>query len=199
MCPNGYSAAMPKVTRDEVIAAAGRLFAERGYHGTSMRDLGEELGLLGSSIYSHVSSKAELLTEVIGRGAGLFQASADAALAIEGSASERLRALIAGHIDVVLDHRSEVVTFLNESRFLAPDLRSVPLRQRDTYEAAFRTVINDGVAAGEFKTVDPSITSILILSILNAIERWFDAEGRLSRAELADQILGFAKANLDKE
>ena len=116
MCPNWYSGSMPKVSRDEVIAAAGRLFAERGYHGTSMRDLGEELGLLGSSIYSHVNSKAELLTEVIGTGAEMFQASADAALAIEGTATAKLRALIEGHLDVVLDHRSEVVTFLNESR-----------------------------------------------------------------------------------
>lgn len=190
---------MPKVTREEVIAAAGRLFAERGYHGTSMRDLGEELGLLGSSIYSHVSSKAELLTEVIGRGAGMFQASADAALALDGTAAEKLQALVIGHLDVVLDHRSEVVTFLNESRFLAPELRRMPLGQRDTYESAFRTVVADGVESGEFKTVDPAITSILILSILNAVERWFDAEGRLSRAELADQIFAFAKANLDKE
>ncbi len=190
---------MPKVSRDEVIAAAGRLFAERGYHGTSMRDLGEELGLLGSSIYSHVNSKAELLTEVIGRGAGMFQASADAALAIEGTAAEKLRVLIEGHLDVVLDHRSDVVTFLNESRFLAPELRSVPLGQRDTYEGAFRKVIRDGVESAEFETVDPTIISILILSILNATERWFDAEGRLSRAELTDQILAFAKANLVKE
>ncbi len=48
-------------TRSDVVDAAGRLFAQRGYHGTSMRDLGKELGLLGSSLYSHVDSKQDLL------------------------------------------------------------------------------------------------------------------------------------------
>ena len=68
-------------SREDVVAAAGRLFAERGYHGTSMRDLGEELGLLGSSLYSHVGGKEELLVEVIRRGAATFQALVDEVLA----------------------------------------------------------------------------------------------------------------------
>ena len=91
-----------KNTRADVVAAAGRLFADKGYHGTSMRDLGKELGLLGSSLYAHVDSKEDLLVDVVAKGAGLFQASADEALALEGSARDRLEALIAGHVVVVL-------------------------------------------------------------------------------------------------
>ena len=71
-------------SRDDVIDAAGRLFAERGYHGTSMRDLGKALGLHGSSLYSHVSSKEDLLVEVVQRGAELFQRSAAAASSAPG-------------------------------------------------------------------------------------------------------------------
>ncbi|MFB3044452.1 MAG: TetR/AcrR family transcriptional regulator, partial [Acidimicrobiia bacterium] len=66
-------------TRSDVVDAAGRLFAERGYHGTSMRDLGKELGLLGSSLYSHVDSKQDLLVAVVEEGARLFEASAEQA------------------------------------------------------------------------------------------------------------------------
>ncbi|MGH8947430.1 MAG: TetR/AcrR family transcriptional regulator, partial [Acidimicrobiia bacterium] len=99
-------------SRGDVVAAAGRLFAERGYHGTSMRDLGRELGLLGSSLYAHVESKQDLLVEVVEEGARLFQDSAEEAVAAGGSAAGRLRGLVAGHVGVVLDNPDVVRTYL---------------------------------------------------------------------------------------
>ena len=105
-------------SRADVVTAAGRLFAERGYHGTSMRDLGKELGLLGSSLYSHVESKQDLLVEVVEEGARLCGASADAALSPGGSAVGVLVRLIDGHVDVVLDNRDVARTFLNEAKML---------------------------------------------------------------------------------
>ena len=131
-------------SRADVVAAAGRLFAMRGYHGTSMRDLGRELGLLGSSLYAHVESKQDLLVEVVEEGARLFQDSADRALAAGGTASERLRGLVAGHIDVVLDNQDVVRTFLNEARMLDEEHRSRIVEARDHYEEAFRAVIREG-------------------------------------------------------
>jgi AcrR family transcriptional regulator len=183
---------MTRTSRDDVVAAAGRLFAERGYHGTSMRDLGKELGLLGSSLYSHVDGKQQLLVEVVSRGAGFFQQSADAALATEGSASDRLWALVDGHIGVVLDHRSEVRTYLNEAEALDDEFRASVIAARDRYEEAFRTVLKDGAADGSFRSdVDPPITAIFILSILNALDRWYHEDGRIDRDALVSHIFGF--------
>jgi len=177
-------------SRADVVAAAGRLFAERGYHGTSMRDLGRELGLLGSSLYAHVDSKQDLLVEVVEDGARLFQESARNALDVAGSAPERLRALVGGHVDVVLSNQDVVRTFLNEARMLDKQHRSRIIAARDSYEQAFRRVIGDGVSEGSFRAdVDPKITSILILSILNALERWYRPEGALDRDGLIDSIL----------
>ena len=88
-------------SRADVVAAAGRLFGERGYHGTSMRDLGRELGLFGSSLYSHVHSKQDLLVEVIEKGAALFQSSADRALETAGGVEQQLHAFVAGHVAVL--------------------------------------------------------------------------------------------------
>ncbi len=154
-------------TRQDVIAAAGRLFAENGYHGTSMRDLGRELGLLGSSLYAHVESKQDLLVEVVEEGARLFQSSADAALAGGGSASVQLYQLIAGHIQVVIDNRDVVRTYLNEARMLDSEHRSRVIAARDGYEQAFRRVLRAGVLDKSFGShVDPKLHSIFILSIL---------------------------------
>jgi len=184
-------------SRADVVAAAGRLFAERGYHGTSMRDLGRELGLLGSSLYAHVESKQDLLVEVVEEGARLFQDSADRALAADGTAFERLRGLVVGHIDVMLDNQDVVRTFLNEARMLDEEHRARVIAARDAYEAAFRSVISKGVADGTFLPgTDPKMASILILSILNAVERWYRIDGPLDRSGLAEVIFENAMAGL---
>lgn len=184
-------------TRADVVAAAGRLFADRGYHGTSMRDLGRELGLLGSSLYAHVDSKQDLLVGVVEEGSRLFQESAQSALAVEGRAADRLRSLVAGHIDVVLDNHDVVRTFLNEARMLDSEHRSRVITARDGYEHAFREVIADGAGDGSFREdVDPKTSSIFILSILNALERWYRADGELDRDELVDAIDRFVTSGL---
>jgi AcrR family transcriptional regulator len=157
-----------------------------------MRDLGRELGLLGSSLYSHVAGKQELLVEVIDLGAGYFQAAAVAALANEGSAADRLEALISGHVGVVLDHRNEVRTYLNEAAALDPELRSRVIEARDRYEQAFRSVLKEGVADGSFRDdCDPSLDGIFTLSVLNALDRWYDEAGAVDRDELTRRIFRF--------
>ncbi len=184
-------------TRSDVVAAAGKLFAEKGYHGTSMRDLGREVGLLGSSLYSHVDSKQDLLVEVVEEGARLFEASAAEALNSDGTADHRLGALIAGHVGVVLENLDVARTFLNEARMLDEAHRSQILDARDHYEGAFRSVIADGVADGSFREdIDVKTASIFILSMLNAVERWFNPRGRLSRSELIEDLTAFSIAGL---
>jgi AcrR family transcriptional regulator len=184
-------------SRADVVAAAGRLFAERGYHGTSMRDLGRELGLLGSSLYAHVASKQDLLVEVVEEGARLFDESAQRARLREGSSSERLRSLIAGHVEVVLDNPDVVRTFLNEARMLDEDHRSRVIAARDRYEQSFREVIADGIADGSFHgDIDPKLASIFLLSVLNAIERWYKPDGPLDQRKLSAAIFETTMAGL---
>ena len=184
-------------SRDDVVRAAGRLFAERGYHGTSMRDLGKELGLLGSSLYSHVSSKQDLLVDVVEEGARLFEESAANALAVEGTAADRLRALIAGHVEVVIDNIDVSRTFLNEARMLDAEHRARIVAARDHYEEAFRSVIREGISDGSLgPDADPKIASIFILSMLNAIERWYRPDGELNSSALVDELTRFAQSAL---
>ncbi|HUO45776.1 MAG TPA: TetR/AcrR family transcriptional regulator [Acidimicrobiia bacterium] len=184
-------------SRDDVVRAAGRLFAERGYHGTSMRDLAAELGLLGSSLYSHITSKEDLLVEVVERGGSLFHASAARAVNTGGAAADRLTALVAGHIDVVLDHFDEVRTFLNEASALDQSHRSRVLAARNRYESAFRQVLEEGKGDGSFNPdLDPKLAAIFILSILNAVERWYRPSGQVDRKELVGRILEFTTSGI---
>ncbi len=184
-------------SREDVVRAAGRLFAERGFHGTSMRDLGSELGLLGSSLYSHVAGKSELLVEVVRRGATLFQSLADEVVSMDAAAVEQLRRLVRGHITIVVDNIDEARTILNEARFLPPDERTPIVEMRDRYEHAVRTVIERGVSRGEFdRSVDPALAAKHVLSLLNALERWYRPNGELSTDAITDDVFRFALGGL---
>ena len=183
-------------TRDDVVRAAGRLFAERGFHGTSMRDLGNELGLLGSSLYSHVSGKDELLVAVVSRGAALFQALADEVLASDLDPPDQLRMLVEGHVAIVAANLPEARTILNEARFLPAGARHAILEMRDRYEAAVRDVIGRGVERGDFAVEDIGLAAILVLSVLNAFERWFRPDGERAADDLAGEMYRFVFGGL---
>jgi AcrR family transcriptional regulator len=186
-------------TREDVVAAAGRMFAEHGYQGTSMRDLGKELGLLGSSLYAHVESKQDLLVEVVEEGARLFRASAENAVAAGGSARDRLARLIAGHVAVVLANREVVRTFLNEARMLDDAHRERVIAARDSYEAVFRGVIRDGITDGSFRPdADPKLSAIFVLSALNAIERWYRSDGEAGPEGLVAALDSFLLSALSR-
>ena len=188
---------MTQLSREDIVIGAGKRFATYGYRGTSMRDLGDDLGILGSSIYAHVGGKQELLLAVIERGAALFDASATKAVASHDDPTERLRWLIEGHIDVLVDHEAESRTFLNEAAFLDPVERDRVTDMRDRYERVFRDTIKSGVRSSAFRSdVDPKISGIFVLSMLNAIQRWFDPTGELSRTALVDRLHRFAISGL---
>ncbi len=178
--------------RDDVVTAASRLFAKRGFHGTSMRDLGEELGMLGSSIYSHVHGKNELLVEVIGRGAAFFNGVVDEASRSDGTAVDRLRQLVYGHVGVVIGHIDESRTFLFESRFLPETDRQKIVEMRDAYETAYRETIQAAIDSGSLRPdIDPGITAIFILSVLNALIRWYRPTGDQSADQIAAEMWSF--------
>lgn len=179
-------------TKEDVVRAAGRLFAERGFHGTSMRDLGSELGLLSSSLYSHISGKDQLLVEVISRGAGLFQALADEVGESEGTAAERLHHLVTGHLHILVEYLDEAATFLNEARFLPAPQHDAVVAMRDRYEATYRAVLEEGIADGTFRSdLEPHLTAIFILSVLNAFARWYRPQGALGSDEIIDRMYRF--------
>jgi TetR/AcrR family transcriptional regulator, cholesterol catabolism regulator len=183
---------MTRLTRDDIVAGAGRRFATHGYHGTSMRDLGEDLGILGSSIYAHVGGKQELLVAVVERGAEFFSASADAALARSSDPLDALAGLISGHIDVVLDHRSEARTYLAEVTFLDGSERRRIAAARRRYEDVFARTIADAQETGLVRDdLDPRLGAIYVLSILNTIDRWYDEDGRLPREDFASDVFSF--------
>src|ERR1700757_2264395 len=109
--------------RTELTRAAARLFAEKGYHGTSVGDLAEALGVRKGSLYAHIESKADLLWEVARDGATAFHDALDA-VPEEGPVVERIRAALRAHLRVVAEQLDVATVFVREWRYLEGERRA---------------------------------------------------------------------------
>src|SRR6202051_239633 len=125
--------------KSELTRQAARLFAEKGYHGTSIGDLAEALGMQKGSVYSHIESKADLLWEVAREGAEAFHAALDA-VPDEGPVVERIRTALRAHLHVVADQLDIATVFIREWRYLEGDRRQQFVAERRRYEERFRAL-----------------------------------------------------------
>src|SRR4030095_9109474 len=115
--------------RSELTRQAARLFAQKGYHGTSVGDIAEALGVQKGSLYSHIASKEDLLYETLAEGADAFHASLDA-IPDDAPPVEKIRLALRGHLRVVAEQLDVATVFVQEWRYLEGErpARVVPAR-----------------------------------------------------------------------
>lgn len=184
--------------RSEILMTAGGLFKERGYHATSMRDIAKHLNVRGSSLYAHIVSKEDMLWEIVNHAADAFLLRA---LKVDTSLSptQRLSALVRGHLEVIIDELPNATVFFHEWKFLSAERREAIILRRDRYEQYFREVIQAGVNAGEFSAENAKIATLYILSALNWTYGWFDDDGELTLDELSEHYLRLSLNALHKQ
>ena len=186
---------MVETTRRQAIEdVASDLFRERGYAATSIRDIARALSVQGASLYAHVTSKEDVLWGIVDRAATRFEAAADRAHAEAeahrpGDPAEALATLVRAHVQVLTSDVDAAGVFVHEWRALGPERRSAILARRDAYERRFRRHIEDGVAIGVFEMTDPGLAASTLLSALNGTATWYDPEGRLPAARIADHLV----------
>jgi AcrR family transcriptional regulator len=192
-----------ELTRRRAIEdVASDLFRERGYAGTSIRDIARVLSVRGASLYAHVDSKEDVLWAIVDRAASRFEAAADdaerdAASRRPGDPAEAVAALVRAHIQVLTADVDEASVFVHEWRALGETRRAAILARRDAYEARFRRPIEEGVAVGVFAITDPAIASTTLLTALNGVATWYDPDGRLPAARIADHLVELALRMLE--
>jgi len=174
--------------KEQIYRAASTLFSERGYRATSVRDIARELDLQGGSLYAHISSKEDVLWEIIARVAESFYAAVQPIAESDVPAPERLRAMIHAHVGVVVNELARAAVFFQDWRHLSEPRKSAVLALRDGYEAFFRVTIADGVANGELAARDSRLASTFVLTALNGIPDWFRADGERTAEEIAGEL-----------
>src|SRR5918994_2191673 len=129
--------------REELSRQAARLFAEKGYHGTSIGDLAEALGVQKGSLYAHIRSKQDLLHATMMEGARAFHGVLDA-LDDRLPAVEKLRLAMRGNLHIVQEQLDVATVFVREWRYLEADRRDEVLAERRRYEERFRALFREG-------------------------------------------------------
>ena len=175
--------------RNELTRQAARLFAEKGYHGTSIGDLAEAMGVQKGSLYAHIDSKADLLWEVARDGAAAFHAALDG-VPDDLSATEKIRRALRAHLRVVAEQLDVATVFIREWRYLEGARREEFLAERRRYEERFRALFREGRELGELRTdLDDATATLLALSAANWAYTWLRPGAATD--DLADRFFGF--------
>jgi AcrR family transcriptional regulator len=174
--------------KDQIYGVAERLFSERGYHATTMREIARELQIEGGSLYAHISGKQELLYEIVLRGSEQFLRAAREVNAMAGPARARLRELMRRHLAIMAESTARAIVHFHEWRHLDPQRQSTIRARRDEYESYVRQIIRDGIAAGEFAAYDERLLGVQVLSLLNWTYQWYTPGGTWNAEQLADRF-----------
>jgi AcrR family transcriptional regulator len=166
------------------------MFRERGFADTGMRDIAEAADLSAANLYHYFRGKDEILFYCQDRALDRMLASVARTRTARSTGTDRLRLVLSAHVQTMLDDVEGASAHV-QLESLPPALRATIVRKRDRYERALRRLLDEGVARGEFITMDSAIVTRAMLGALNWTVTWFDPAGRQSAAEVADLIAGF--------
>ncbi|WUL56453.1 TetR/AcrR family transcriptional regulator [Amycolatopsis sp. NBC_00348] len=183
-------------SRDRVRAAAVKLFANKGFHGTGIRDLAQEAELSSASLYHYMGTKEDLLAEIMHTALTRLLDAAREATAGSPDPVHRLRTLVALHVLAHAVGPAETRVVDNEVDVLSPAAREPVVALRDGYERLWAAAIDEGVAAGVFHTEHPAVTRLALLEMCSGVARWYSPRGPLALDQLAEHYAELASRAL---
>jgi AcrR family transcriptional regulator len=170
--------------KEEIHNAAARLFGEKGFAASSVRDIAQAVGLGAASLYNHMGSKDELLTSICFEFANTFLTEMKRIDMAFLDPEEKVRELIRLHIRIALHDKSSVTVFNDEWRHLQEPFLTSFLELRRTYETTYLRIIREGIVLGQFRDLDARLMYQMILSSL----RWLHMPG-IKKSSLTEQQL----------
>ena len=176
--------------RDAILRAAARLFRERGFADTGMRDIAAAADLSAANLYHYFDGKNDLLFYCQDRALDRMLAAVDAARRESRSATERLRVVFTAHLQTLLDEIEGATAHLQIDS-LPPKLRDAIVKKRDSYERALRRLIADGIKSGELVDMEPAVVTRAMLGAMNWTVTWFRPDGPETAAAVGEVISRF--------
>jgi TetR/AcrR family transcriptional regulator, cholesterol catabolism regulator len=175
------------MNRDEILEAAAQLFSQKGYAASSMQDIAQAVSLQKASLYHHVSSKQDILVELLDRALDMLIEHLQGVIDQPLPPDEKLQAAINSYVEALTEHRELASILLLEHRSLEPALRERHVPRRDRFESLWRRLIQEGIDAGVFQSVHPAIVTRALLGAMNWTIMWYHQDGPLSGGEIAGE------------
>ena len=174
------------MSRDDILDAAAQVIRKKGFHAASMADIAQAVSLQKASLYHHVSSKQEILLELLDRALGMLT---DRILPIVNQSitpDEKLRQMIRIYLRSLAENPdlSSVLLFEHRSLDKKSHARHVP--NRDRFEDLWRSVVREGDRTKLFACRDVGLAVRGLMGILNWTLTWYRPDGPLPIEKIAD-------------
>lgn len=184
--------------KDIILSEAAKLFKEKGFGGTSMRELAEQVGIEAASMYNHIRSKDEILEEICFRIAHEYVAHLAEIESAPMSYAEKVKALIGLHVQMVVNDANAVSVANNDWKYLTDERKEEFKEIRKGYEKRFAALLMLGIAHGEFREVNVSVALFTILSSIRWIELWYKPSREIPIETLKQDIIAILMDGLNK-
>lgn len=174
------------MNRAEIIRSAAQIFRTKGYHGASMQDIANAVGLQKASLYHHVRSKQEILAAILDEALDLLIQDMEQVATSSDPPERKLRRAIRGYLGRLAGDADLAGVLLMEHRRLESPHRQAHIARRDRFEGLWRDLLCDGVEQGAFAPMDESVVAFALLGVQNWLITWYRPDGRLSTDAFAD-------------
>jgi AcrR family transcriptional regulator len=172
-----------------LLAAATRLFAERGYDRTSVQEIVEATGVTKGALYHYFGSKEDLLQEVYARVLRLQQERLDAFADADEPVELRLRAAAADVVVTTIENLDDASIFFRSMHHLSPEKNKEVRVERRRYHERFRALIEEGQRSGVFSTATPSDLVVdYHFGSVHHLSTWYRPDGPLTPQQVADHL-----------
>ncbi len=168
--------------------AAARLFRDKGFKATSVRDIAKAVDLKASSLYNHINSKDQILAEICFTNARRFLQGMEEVKRASEKPEARLVGLIRLHIEVAVSDLTSVTAFNDEWRYLPEPKLSAFLDMRRSYEQQFLEIIEKGIQKGVIRPIEPVVALYTIISSLRWLYDWYLPGKRIRVEDLEASI-----------
>jgi AcrR family transcriptional regulator len=175
------------MTREDILEAAAQVFRQKGFHGASMNDIAEAVSLQKASLYHHVSSKQEILFELLDRALQLLLEQISPIANQNLSADKKLRLMIREYLQILVENIDLATVLLFEHRSLDRRQHARHVPNRDKFELLWKDVLAEGVRTKLFRCENPGLTTRALLGQLNWTITWYRLDGPLAIDQIADQ------------
>ena len=186
--------------REELLAIAAQLFAERGFKNTTVRDIADAAGILSGSLYHHFDSKEAMVDELLDSFQTDLWKQYDAIEASDLSPRGKLEAVVRASFEAIGEHHSEVAIFQNDALHLATfDRFSYLIERNRKFRTLWTGLLEAGVASGELRAdLDVALVYRFLRDTVWVAVRWYRPGGALTPADVADQYLTILLEGIQK-
>ena len=179
-----------------ILTAATALFAEKGYEATSVRDVARRTGMLSGSLYAHFNAKEDLLFEILSQRMELVIGTLGPIVESDATPREKLRLALGNHLRQAANDLS-LARIVDQWKSLSAPRRMQIVAQRDRYGALWQRIIDEGIAGGDFAPHDRKFAFLVVVSVANWSQWWFNPGGPLTPEETADMLTQVLMRGLD--